>query len=88
MWLSQRGALRAVLLRLHTRKHTPTTVHPHTLTHALAHTQKYVTFIAFPRQQWLCERASLLRCMYIASLVWKMKGQVFSKRKEILWDVG
>jgi len=30
---------------------------------------KYVTFIAFPRQQWLRERALILRCTYIACRV-------------------
>jgi hypothetical protein len=32
-------------------------------------TQKYVTLIAFLRQQWLRERASVLRYTYVASLV-------------------
>ena len=39
-----------------TAKHTPT----------LTHTYKYVILIAFPQQQWFRERASLLRCTYIA----------------------
>ena len=30
---------------------------------------EYVILIAFPRQQWLCERASVLRYVDIASLV-------------------
>jgi len=30
---------------------------------------KYVIFIAFPLQQWLHERASLLRYTYVACLV-------------------
>jgi hypothetical protein len=30
---------------------------------------EYVIFIAFPRQQWLHERASILRYTYIACLV-------------------
>jgi hypothetical protein len=30
---------------------------------------EYVVFTAFPRQQWLRERASMLRCAYIARLV-------------------
>ena len=30
---------------------------------------EYVTLIAFPRQQWLCERASMLRYTYITGLV-------------------
>jgi hypothetical protein len=35
-----------------------------TVTHS-----EYVALIAFPRQQWLCERASVLRYTYIACLV-------------------
>ena len=31
---------------------------------------EYVILIAFPLEQWLHERASLLRYMYIACLVW------------------
>ena len=34
----------------------------------------YVIFIAFPRQQWLRERASVLHNTYIACLVWITKG--------------
>jgi hypothetical protein len=30
-----------------------------------AHSHKYVILIAFPRQQWLRERSSMLRCTYI-----------------------
>ena len=30
---------------------------------------EYVIFIAFPRQRWLCERASMLRYTYVACLV-------------------
>ena len=30
---------------------------------------EYVTFVAFVLQQWLQERASVLRCTYIACLV-------------------
>jgi hypothetical protein len=30
---------------------------------------EYVTFNVFPLQQWLNERASVLRCMHIACLV-------------------
>jgi len=29
----------------------------------------YVTCIAFPLQQWLHERASMLRCMYTAFII-------------------
>ena len=35
-----------------------------------SHTGQYVILITFPRQQWFCERASILRyTMYIACLV-------------------
>jgi hypothetical protein len=72
---SQYGAyaLRAVLWRLHarTRKHTPT--RPGTQMHARmrkhAHTDQHEILIAFPRQQWFRERASMLRHTYIACLV-------------------
>ena len=36
---------------------------------ALSHTQKYVILVAFPRQQWFLEGASMLRYTYIACLV-------------------
>jgi len=39
----------------------------YTHTHTHTHTE-YVLFIAFPWQQWLCERASMLRFMHIACL--------------------
>jgi len=47
----------------------------HILTQILRYTKatsthtEYVTYIAFPLQQWLHERASLLRYTYIACLV-------------------
>jgi len=44
-------------MRMHARARA------HTHTHL-----KYVVLIAFPLQQWLEELASLLHCMYIASL--------------------
>ena len=47
--------------------HTPTRQGTHT--HARTHTDKYVVLIAFPRQRWFRERASLLCYTYIASLV-------------------
>jgi hypothetical protein len=34
---------------------------------------KHIIFIAFPRQQWLRDRASVLRCAYIAYLVINIK---------------
>ena len=72
---SQYGAstLHAVKSRLHARTpprihapwHPPTRMHAHTHTHR----EKYVIFIAFPRQQMLPSRASVLRYTYIACLV-------------------
>ena len=66
MWWRQRGfswqycgALHAVYVRLHARKHA----------HTRTHTPKYVIVIAFPHQQWFPERASELRDTYIAFLV-------------------
>ena len=47
----------------HTRKHT------HARTHVHTHKEKYVTLTAFLLQQWLRERASVLRYTYIACLV-------------------
>jgi hypothetical protein len=38
-------------------------------TQAHAHTNQYVILIAFPRQQWFHERASMLRYTYMACLV-------------------
>jgi hypothetical protein len=68
-------------VRLHARKQTPAIVHPHRSTkiyrrthaqacpypraHTHTLTQKYLTLTAFPRQQWLRKRASMLRYMYI-----------------------
>ena len=55
------------------RTHTHSCRHVHT--HARAstptctHKQKYVILIAFPRQHWFRERASVSRYTYIASLV-------------------
>jgi hypothetical protein len=46
-----------------------THAHVYIYTHARTHTQKYVILIAFPQQQWLRERASVLRYTYIACLV-------------------
>ena len=47
-----------------------TRVHESTRTHSRAHTHKYVRHIALPPQQWFRERALILPCTYIASLVW------------------
>ena len=41
----------------------------HWITKATSPSLEYVTLISFPRQQWLRERASLLRYTCIASLV-------------------
>jgi hypothetical protein len=57
---------------LHTGKarlQARTRIHTHTHTHTHTYTQTYVILIAFPRQQWFRERASLLRYTYIACLV-------------------
>jgi hypothetical protein len=40
---------------------------------------QYVTLTAFPPQQWLHERASLLSYTYIASFVKKFQTKLFSK---------
>ena len=64
---SQHGAyaLRAVLARLHARLRMETSTRPGTHMHARtrkhAHTDQYVIFTVFLRQQWLRERASILR---------------------------
>jgi hypothetical protein len=61
---------------------TPTT-HKHAHTHI--HTEKYVIIIAFPQQQLLRERASLLRYTHIAFLVsafFDFSLQPFSYRHE------
>ena len=48
---------------------TRTSMYERARTYTHTHTQKYVILIAFPRQQWFRERASLLRYTYIARLV-------------------
>ena len=52
-----------------TPTHTAARTNTHTLPHAHAHTQKYVIIIAFPRQQWLQKRASILRLTHAACLM-------------------
>jgi hypothetical protein len=73
---SQYGAyeLRAGLARLYElcactrpRVRVLTCTHARTRKHAL--TDQYVLFIAFPRQKWFRERASMLRYTYIACIV-------------------
>jgi len=39
------------------------------ITKAIDTLSEYVIFTAFPWQQWLCERASVLRYTYVACLV-------------------
>jgi hypothetical protein len=49
---------------------------------------EYVVLIAFPLQQWLLERASLLRYTYIACIVSNQRGfnpERFRKRTA-LWN--
>jgi hypothetical protein len=50
---------------------------PHTRARARTHTHKYVILIAFPLQQWLRKRASMLRYTYIDSLVGSRKYIVY-----------
>ena len=53
------------------RMHTPTgsVTHMHRRTCKHAHTDQYVILIAVPQQQWLRERTSMFRYIYIASIV-------------------
>jgi hypothetical protein len=66
-------AYRAGLSRLYARMriHTPT----RSGTHTHAHTDQYVTLTAFPQQQLLRERTSLLRYTYITCLVFSPKSR-------------
>ena len=72
---SQYGAyaFRAGVARLYARMPMHTPMRPSTHIHARArkhaHTDQCVILLAFPRQQWLRERASVLRYTYIACLV-------------------
>ena len=72
---SQHGAyaLRAGLARLcaRMRVHMSARLGNHTQARNSkhAHTDHYVILTAFPRQQWFCERASMLRYTYIGCLV-------------------
>ena len=71
---SQYGAyaLRAGLARLYARMriNTPTRpgTHMHARTRKHAHTDQHVILVAFPLQEWLRERASVLCYTYIACL--------------------
>jgi hypothetical protein len=62
---------KATNAQAHARAREPTHTHKHALTHKRAHarTQKCEILIAFPRQQWLGEGASLLRYTYIGPFV-------------------
>ena len=53
----------------YTRARTCTWHHAWASTHTHTHTQKHVILFAFPLQQWLRERASVLRYTYITCLV-------------------
>jgi hypothetical protein len=72
---SQYGAYtsRAGLARLYAcmHMHAPTRpgTHMHACTGKHAHTDQYVILIAFAQQQWLRERASVLRYTYLACIV-------------------
>jgi len=45
---------------------------------------EYVMFIALPLQQWLCERASLLRYKHVACLVTTETRSVFTVRYKLI----
>ena len=50
------------------------------LTHARANINKHVILIAFPHQQKLRERASVLRCTYIACIIYPVnRNQLVDK---------
>jgi hypothetical protein len=56
----------------HTSKHGAFALHAGSArlhANTCKHPPKYVIIIAFPRQQWFCESASLLRYTYIDCLV-------------------
>jgi hypothetical protein len=63
-------------MRMHTSTHSGIHMHAHTRKHA--HTDQYVILIAFPQQQWLRERASMLCYTYIACLVYHTTCILFS----------
>jgi hypothetical protein len=54
---------------MYARAHAQAPGYSHARTRKHAHTDKYVTLIAFPYQQCSRERASMLRYTYIACLV-------------------
>ena len=69
-WISKRTRSQTHA-RLHANTHARThaQTHTHMLTNARTHAEKYVILIAFPQQQWLRERVSVMRYTYIACLV-------------------
>jgi hypothetical protein len=56
---------------IHTHKYTRARTHTHPHTHTHTHTQQCNNYCC-PREQWLRERASMLRYTHIASLVSKI----------------
>jgi hypothetical protein len=60
------GISKATRSKTHVRTSAPT---PTSILRTRTHTQKYVIHIAFSRQQYFGERASVLRYTYIACLV-------------------
>jgi hypothetical protein len=56
---------KATRAQAHARARTPITTHACTYPHT--HTHQYVTHIAFPRQQWFRERASVLQWLSFTS---------------------
>jgi hypothetical protein len=57
------------MLYAHKRMHTPTRPCTHVHARRSMHTDQYIILIALPQQQRFRERASMLRCTYIACLV-------------------
>ena len=64
-----------------TRVHSPTRIH--------THTEKYIIFISFPRQEWFRPRASVLLYAYIACLVrfWHWYGRGMSYFRIRSWVI-
>ena len=66
MWRMRVPCLINEAIRAQAHAHLPTKPHTYTRTYARTRTKKYVILIGFLRQEWFCERASLLRYTYIA----------------------
>ena len=64
--------------RTHILGRTYALVHMLAAARSHAHTQKYVMFIAFPRQQWFRERALLLR---LCTLPFLLRNKFFCIQK-------